>query len=56
MESWVNNESNETKFIRIGLKIREKSFFGNQQKSAKKFGENEEFFVLKTLITYLNLI
>ena len=56
MEIWLNKESNETKFVRIGLKIREKSLLGNKKKSAKKFGENEEFFIRITLITHLNLI
>ena len=52
----MNKESNKAKFIRIGLKIMEKSLFGNQQKSMIKFEENEEFSVLKTLITYIKLI
>ena len=56
METGANKESNETKFIKIGLKIRKKSLLGNQQKSVMKFWENEEFLVFKTLITYLNLI
>ena len=29
ISSWLSNESNETKFNQIGLKIREKSLFGN---------------------------
>ena len=55
-ETGANKESNETKFVKIGLKMREKSLLGNQQKSVMKFGENEEFLVFKTLITYVNLI
>ena len=52
----MNKESNETQVDRIGLKMREKSLFGNQPKSAKKFGETKEFSVHKTLITHLNVI
>ena len=43
-KSWWNKESNETKIKLLGLKIREKSMFQNQQKSAPKFGQNEEPF------------
>ena len=42
--SWLNKKSNETKFIWIGLKIREKSLFGNQQNFATKFGQNDKNF------------
>ena len=56
MENELNKESYDTKFIRIGLKMREKSLFENRQKFTKKFGENKEFWALKTLITHLNLI
>ena len=41
-ESWLNKESNEMKFEKIGLKIREKSLFGNQEKFATKFGRNDK--------------
>ena len=41
-ENWLKNESNKTKFEKIGLEIREKSLFGNRQKSTMKFGWNEE--------------
>ena len=45
MEISLNKESNETKFERIGLKIREKSLFRNQQKSAMKFGQNDQILI-----------
>ena len=48
--------TNETKIRRFGLKIKEKSLFQNQQKSATNLGKNEEQFDLKDEIIYLNLI
>ena len=44
------------KIVWIGLKIREKSLFENQQNSATKFERNDENSDSSTLITYLNLI
>ena len=48
-------------FKRIGLKIREKSLFGNQQKSAIKFRRNDEIFdflnsnyLSKSNLNYIN--
>ena len=55
-ESWWNKESNEINIKQFGLKIREKSLFQNQQKSAPKFGRNDEQFNISNEITYLNLI
>ena len=40
----MKKESNETKIKIFRIKIREKSLFQNQQKSAPKFGRNDEKF------------
>ena len=38
-------ESNEIEIKWFGLKIRDKSLLQNQQKSAPKFGRNDEEFI-----------
>ena len=45
-EIWWNKESNERKIEWFGHKIREKSLFENQQKSALKFGQKDENYDL----------
>ena len=55
-ESWGKKKSNETKIKWFGLKIKEKSFFQNQKRSAPNLGKNEEQIDFKTKIDYLNLI
>ena len=55
-ESWWNKEYNETRIKWFGIIIKEKSLFGNQQKSITKIGQKYEFNYFYNLITYLILI
>ena len=48
--------SNDDEIKIFILKIKEKSLFQNQKKSAPNLGENEEQLDLKDEINYLNLI
>ena len=55
-ESWWNKESNETRIKWFRFKIKEISYFQNQQKFEPKLGEIEEQTDFKHKINFLNLI
>ena len=47
-KSWLNNKSIETKFVQIGLKIKEKSLFRNQQNHDKIWAKMKKFQFLNS--------